>query len=311
MGRYIIKIWKSENDLYSKDIDLNMKLDLKNINDVINKAKELMKQRKYYLLAVQNNTETENYYTCSQNSESYYNKLIKQAIIQEKINRYAEIIYGKELFNDGDIIFGKVSDVSSMLKVNTSFCNTPESNCAEDYIDTLNISTNEILSKLSIKCVPEDYIRLSENATHGILQLDSPNEILDDLQEQYLLNMKSSKLKDININNYVECWFDSDNIDNLESYGPDTNSLVMPTVGDLYSDILNSIHIKHDSIFTDEISDGKYKITVNFDDRNSIVLDTRASNTYKETSDNIQTIADKYLEMKKEISITEENDMEL
>lgn len=308
MGRYIIKMWKSENDLYSKDINLNMQLDTDNINEAIDKAKELMKQRNYYLLAVQNNIETENYYTCSQNSECYYNKLIRQAITQEKVNKYSKIFYGENVFNDGDIIFGKVSDVTSLLKINTSFCNTPESNCAEDYIDGLNNSTNKILSKVSIKYTPEDYIRLSEN---GFLQLDLPNAILDDLQEQYLLNMESSNLKDINISNYVECWFDSDNIDNLESYGPDTTSLVMPTVGDLYKDILNSIHVKHDSIFTDEISDGKYKITVNFDDENSIILETKASNTCIQTASNIQIIVDKYLELQNQHSITEENDMEL
>lgn len=311
MGRYIIKMWKSENDLCSKDINLNMQLDTNNINEAINKAKELMKQRKYYLLAVQNNTETENYYTCSQNSECYYNKLISRAIIQEKVNKYSNIFYGENVFNDGDIIFGKVSDVTSLLKVNTSFCNTPESNCAEDYIEIVNKSTNKILSKLSVKYTPEDYIRLSENPTNGFFQVDLPNVILEDLQEQYLLNMERSNLKDINISNYVECWFDSNDIDNLEDYGPDTNSLVMPTVGDLYKDILNSIYVKHDSIFTDEISDGKYKITVNFDDENSIILETRASNTYIETASNIQDIVVKYLELQNQHSITEENDMEL
>lgn len=311
MGRYIIKIWKSKNDLQAKDVNLNMKLDIENVNDVINKAKDLMKERKYYLLAVQNNTETETYYTSSQTSESFYNKLIRQAIIQEKINKYAEIIYGKELFNDGDIVFGKVSDVTSMLKVNNSYCHTPESNCSEDYIDILNTSTNEILSKASTKYVPEDYIRISENYSHGDFYLDSPNEILNDLQERCLLNMNKLSLQDININNYVECWFDSNSIDNLECYGPDTTSLVMPTVGDLYGNILEELGIKHDSIFTDEISDGKYKLTINFNDKNSIVVDTRASDNYEGTASNIKIIVDKYLELQTEKLIDEENDMEL
>ena len=71
------------------------------------------------------------------------------------------------------------------------------------------------------------------------------------------------------------------------------------------------INIDYDTVITDDVSDGKYKITVNFDDKNSIVLDIKASNTYKENADNIQSIVNKYLELQEENSITEENDMEL
>ncbi len=118
-------------------------------------------------------------------------------------------------------------------------------------------------------------------------------------------------LKDININNYVEYWFNLKRIENLESYGPDSNSLVMPTIGDLYGNILESLGVAYDSIFTDEISDGKYKLTINFNDESKIILDTRASDTYEGTSSNIQVIVDKYLELQTENSINEENDMEL
>ena len=107
------------------------------------------------------------------------------------------------------------------------------------------------------------------------------------------------------------CYFDNNKIENLMDYGSDRDSLSMPSISDLYKEILDTININYDNILTDDISDGKYSVVINFDEKNSIQLDVRASDTYIETASNIQDIVDKYLELQKQNSITEENDMEL
>ena len=116
---------------------------------------------------------------------------------------------------------------------------------------------------------------------------------------------------DININEFIMCYFDNNKIENLMDYGSDRDSLSMPSISDLYKEILDTININYDNVLTDDISDGKYSVVINFDEKNSIQLDVRASDTYIETASNIQDIVDKYLELQKQNSITEENDMEL
>ncbi len=232
--------------------------------------------------------------------------------IQEKINRYAKFVFGEDVTDNMGEIYGKTKDVISILKENKKYCNSSDVEFDEEELKSINESLDSLIKELTSNYLEDDFVFLYEHPMDGELHIRNYEQVLKDLHFYYLSKIEEeTELKDVNINDFVECYFSSNEIENLMDYGSDTDSLAMPTVSDLYKEVLNNLNIDYDTVITDDVSDGKYKITVNFDDKNSIVLDIKASNTYKETADNIQSIVNKYLELQEENSITEENDMEL
>ena len=96
-------------------------------------------------------------------------------------------------------------------------------------------------------------------------------------------------------------------------YGADTDSYTMPTISSVYEKILDILNIEYENIFTEEVSDGKYASTIQFNEEKEIVVDTKASNTYEQVASNIESVKDKYLELQKnmEIEDTEIEDIEM
>lgn len=305
MGRYMIKIWETEEDRESGESSI-VENNLDNIDQAIEKAKRIMKLNSYASLEVQNSKENKTLYFCTQNEEeTYFKEEIAKEKMQEKINKYAKVIWGNELVNNGDEIYGKVEDVIKMLKENTQYCNTPEANIDEETLEVINKSTKELLNEFENDFIDEDYVRLIENVMDGTLVINNREDILEDLEEYYLEEIENMELNNINIKDVVACYFDSNEIENLMEYGADRDSYTKPTISSIYEEILDILNIEYENVFTEDISDGKYTTTIEFNEEKEIVLDTKASNTYEQVASNIESVKDKYLELQKNMEIEE------
>ena len=313
MGRYIIKIWETQQDRESGESSI-VENNLDNIDQAIEKAKRIMNSNNYASLEVQNSKENKTLYFCSQKEEeTYFKEEIAKEKMQEKINRYARVIYGEELKDNGDEIPGKVKDVKVTLKENLEYCKTSESNIDEEELKFINESTKELLEELGNDYIDDDYVRLIENPMAGALCINNLDNFLEDLEYEYLEKIEDMELKDINIKDVVECYFDNNELENLMEYGADTDSYTMPTISSVYEKILDILNIEYENIFTEEVSDGKYASTIQFNEEKEIVVDTKASNTYEQVASNIESVKDKYLELQKnmEIEDTEIEDIEM
>lgn len=294
--KYIIKIWETERhrDIGESDI---IESNLNNIGQAIEKAKKIMKMNNYASLEVQNTKENKTLYFCTPKEEKYFEDEIKEEANQEKINKYAKLVWGDTFVNNGDEIYGKVKDVIQMLIENTEYCNTPEANIDEETLKIINKSTKHLLSEFESNFSDEDYVRLIENVMDGTLNINNRADILEDLEEYYLEEIENMELKDINIKDVVECYFDSNEIENLMEYGADRDSYTIPTISSIYIELLNILNVEYENIFTEDISDGKYISTIIFNEENKITINTNASNTYEQVTSNIESIKDEYIKL--------------
>lgn len=104
----------------------------------------------------------------------------------------------------------------------------------------------------------------------------------------------------------IDKYFEENKIENFMDYGSDRDSYSMPSLSSVYKDILDKLDIKYTNIFTEDISDGKYQTTIEFDD-DKVVVDTSAWNGKEMLKDNIEVIKEKYEELQAE----SEDDMEM
>lgn len=317
MKRYIIKIWENEQarDLGESNI---IETNLSNIQEAISKAKRLMTLENYASLEVQNIRENKTFYFSTQNEEKVFEEEIENAEIQEKINKYSKVVYKDELIDNTYEIYGKSKDVIKCLKDNKEYCNSPKAQISEEELEAINTSLDELIKEIEIKYEDEDFVLLSEHPMDGMLNINDNKSLLADLEISYIVEIKDMNLKDINIDDFIEIYFHTNNIRNLMEYGADRDEYVMPSLSTLYGNILDNLKIKYENIITEDISDGKYSTIITFNNDNEISVDTNASNTYKEVSSNIEIIKDNYLKLQKElentndISFTEnEEDMEM
>lgn len=104
----------------------------------------------------------------------------------------------------------------------------------------------------------------------------------------------------------IDKYFEENKIEKFMDYGSDRDSYSMPSLSSVYKDILDKLDIKYTNIFTEDISDGKYQTTIEFND-DKVVVDTSAWNGREVLKDNIESIKEKYKELQDE----SEDDMEM
>lgn len=108
-------------------------------------------------------------------------------------------------------------------------------------------------------------------------------------EEKYLYNFREENVEE-KIKEIVELYFAENNIRDLMDYGADRDSLVMPSLSNLYKEILEKLNIEVPYISTEDISDGKYQTIVELNNGNSITIDTSAWNSEEVVSNNIKSI---------------------
>lgn len=295
MGRYIIKIWETEDDREQGLSDI-IETNLSDIQVAIKRAKDLNAKQNYNSMEVQDTKQKITYYSHTPDGEQSYYEEINKAEKQEKINKYAELVYNKKLQDRNEEIYGKAKDVIKKLKEDREYINNPKNEMDKYYIDMVNEEIKPLIEEIENDFDEEDYIYLFEHPMSSFLVVSKElDDFLETLMEEFKDKIYESELNKIDIKSVVEYYFDENEITNLMTYGSDRDSYNMPTHSQMYEDILDMLKIEYQSISTDDVSDGKYTTTIEFDDNNSVTIDLNAGNGVQEVTDNVESIKEEYI----------------
>lgn len=172
----------------------------------------------------------------------------------------------------------------------------------EDFEQTLN----QYFIENTIQYDGENLFSCKENYTfnHDILRLACGLISYDDFIKDYI---------EIEPTNYdlispvVAKYFNEKKMDDLMEYGNDSDEGLYH-LSTLYEDLMNELDIKFDSVYTEDISDGKYVTTIIFRDNSEIQIDTSAFNGIEVVTDNLISVLENYKEKNAENNLENEND---
>lgn len=153
------------------------------------------------------------------------------------------------------------------------------------YYETDDIDTNkygELYSKTN-KSFNNDIICLSEGMINYY-----------DFVSDYKLNNQT--YYDLSLTKVIE-YFRKNEIKDLMDYGSDRDEGLVP-ITILYKEIMDSLGIKYQNVYTKDVSDGKYLTTVIFNDNSELKLDISAWNGIKTITENIKSIYENYEKIK-------------
>lgn len=294
MPRYIIKIWKTEDEREQGLSDI-IESNLYDIENVIEKAKKVVKSQNYNALEVQDTKQKITYYSHTPEGESSFEEEIENAKIQEKINKYAKLVHNNELQDNGEDLSGLVSDVVEHLKGIIHYFKTNEAELTQEEIDDIIKETETLIEEIEQNYDNEDYIVLFTHPMSDFYSINTELEdVLDDFLDYYESEIETMEFGKANIKDVVDYYFDSKNIKNLMDYGADRDGETMPTISSIYEEILENLKINYENIFSDDISAGKYTTTIEFDNNHKAQIDTKSKYTAKDIYDNVQSIQNKY-----------------
>lgn len=221
MARYIIKIWETEDEREQGLSDI-IESNLSDIQKTIETAKKLMKSQNYNALEVQDTKQKVTYYSHTPEEEKNFEDEIEKAKIQEKINKYAKLVYNNELQDDGENVSGLVVDVIKHLKDIKKYFETNESELSQEEIDGIIEETNELIKELEQNYDNEDYVSLFTHPMSGFYSINEEiKDILDDLFDYYESQLERMEFGKSNIKDVVDYYFDNNGIKNLMDYGAD------------------------------------------------------------------------------------------
>lgn len=294
MARYIIKIWETEDEREQGLSDI-IESNLSDIQKTIETAKKLMKSQNYNALEVQDTKQKVTYYSHTPEEEKTFEDEIEKAKIQEKINKYAKLVYNNELQDDGENVSGLVVDVIKHLKDIKKYFETNESELSQEEIDGIIEETIELIKELEQNYDNEDYVSLFTHPMSGFYSINEEiKDILDDLLDYYESQLERMEFGKSNIKDVVDYYFDNKGIKNLMDYGADRDGEVMPTISSMYETILENLKINYSNVFSDDVSSGKYTTIIEFDENHKIQVDTKSRYGAEDIYDNVQSINDVY-----------------
>lgn len=294
MARYIIKIWETKDEREQGLSDI-IESNLSDIQNAIEKAKKLVKSQNYNALEVQDTKQKITYYSHTPEEEKSFEDKIENAKIQEKINKYAKLVYNNELQDNGEDVSGLVSKVVEHLKDIKNYFKTNESELSQEEIDYIIKETDELIEELEQNYDNEDYVSLFTHPMSDSYCINTEfKDILDDLLDYYESKIETMEFGKVNIKEVVDYYFDNKGIKNLEEYGADRDGEAMPTISSMYEDILENLKINYENIFSDDVSAGKYTTIIEFDDNHKIQVDTKSRYSAKDIYDNVQSIKNLY-----------------
>lgn len=153
--------------------------------------------------------------------------------------------------------------------------------------------------------------KIMENNNFASLEVQTSDEMnsiyfCTSKEEEYLYEFNSLDINE-NIEDIVDLYFIQNKLNNFMDYGSDADIIRMPSLSEFYKDMLDKLKIQYLNIFTEDVSDGKYSTTIEFDDNNKIIIDTSAWNGKDVAKDNIKSIQEQYVELQ----VQNEDDMEM
>lgn len=172
------------------------------------------------------------------------------------------------------------------------------------------VGLSDIISSniADLKTAIQDAKKLKEEQNYASVEVQNSNQTktyyyMDDDEEKYIYNNfwenDEEKITDI-----VNTYFAEKDLTDLMEYGSDRDYYVMPSLTDLYKGILSRLNIPTYNITTEDLSDGKYETTIEFNNQYSIVIDTSAWNSENEVIANVISIQEKF---KKGLELNTEN----
>lgn len=145
------------------------------------------------------------------------------------------------------------------------------------YYETEDIDTNEFreLYLKSNKTFNNDIICLSEG------MIDYYDFILD-------YRVEPQTYYDFALGKVIE-YFKENKIKDLMDYGSDSDFGLI-SLSDMYKEIMQKLDIKYENVYTENVSDGKYRTTIILENNPKIVLDISAWNGIKTVAENVESV---------------------
>lgn len=163
-----------------------------------------------------------------------------------------------------------------------------------------NIGESDIveINIKNIKQAIQKAKRIMEDMNYASLEVQSEDEqqsfyFSTPTKEEYLYDFYEKNIEE-KIKLVVDLYFVENDINNLMDYGSDRDSYVMPTLSDLYKELMEKLNIPYSKIYTEDISDSKYETTIEFENGSSTVVDTSAWNNEEIIFDNLISIKSDY-----------------
>ena len=285
MRSYIIKIWENE-DLREQGISDIIESDIPKLEIAIDKARDIQEKNGYACIEVQDKNERMSYYTNDGIDERIDENAYLNALKQERINYFFNLIYKEQniVYIDGDLI-GKAEDVIMELE-------KLEKRLLEEYAKDSEDIKKDIkgLKKDILEYDKDDIVKIYEHPMAIIPMLDSEKGTLKDLRENFLSKVEFKAIDDYTIKDVVESYIGYNDILDFMEYGSDRDVYTNPTFTTLYKELLEILDIKYKNIYTEDLSDGKYQTTIQFENEDEIIIDTSAWNNVDVIIDNLKSI---------------------
>ena len=115
-------------------------------------------------------------------------------------------------------------------------------------------------------------------------------------EEKYFYNLPQDNVNE-KIKYIVQMYFAENELNNLMDYGSDRDSLAMPSLSSLYSELIGKLGIETNNIQTEDVSDGKYGTIIEFKNGKGISIETSAGNGTEIITNNLKSIYEEYEKM--------------
>ena len=288
MRSYIIKIWENE-DLREQGISDIIRTDIKDIRTAVQIAQEIQNNNRYACIEVQDNQQKTSYYMQDMIEEKIFEKKYLEAIKQEKINYLYKLMYG-----DKNIVFIN-EDMIGKANVILKELDTIKQNLIEEYqedskdiIKEVNELKDEILDEYDV----EDIIKLYEHPMAIVPMLNSNKGTLKDMRETFLSMVEVKEIPEVALDDVIDAYMGYNDIGNFMEYSSDSNIYTNPSFSSLYKDLMDLLNIKYINVYTNDVSDGKYVTTIEFNKEKSITIDINAWSEIEEIKENLKSIVE-------------------
>ena len=297
---YIIKVWETESER-EQGLSEIIEVGIDKLEIAIEKARKIIEDNEYACIEVQDSKQKKSYLTIDEKGEKIDNFNYIDAIRQEKINYFYNLVYGEEdiIYKDESTI-GKASKMLEVLKEN-------EKEMYKDFEEEkIILEEHKDLLKDIEEYDDNDIIKIYEHPMAVVPMIDSNKETLEDITTEYL-DLIEEEILEYEIQDVVDAYIKSNDISDFMEYGADQDVPNMPTLSKIYEEILDILKINYESVQTNEIRGGKYETIIEFTNNNSITVDTYSRNGQEHITENINSIKD----FEQTLEMIEDDEMEM
>ena len=297
---YIIKVWETESER-EQGLSEIIEVGIDKLEIAIEQARKISEDNEYACIEVQDSKQKKSYLTIDEKGEKIDNFNYIDAIRQEKINYFYNLVYGEEdiVYKD-ESTFGKASKILEELKVN-------EKEMYKGFEEEkIILEEHKELLKDIEEYDENDIIKIYEHPMAVVPMIDSNKETLEDITTEFL-DLIEEEILEYEIQDVVDAYIESNNITDFMEYGADQDVPNMPTLSKIYEEILDILKINYDSVQTNEIRGGKYETIIEFTNNNSITVDTYSRNGQEHITENINSIK----EFEETLEFIEDDEMEM